>query len=371
MITEFYIKARKRRGGRNDTFYYQIFCNDKLVSSYFFHADTLKTLNYSGRLVHNDGSPKSGVVDLEVKFFDSEEEGTQKGSAYLLLLTTVTNGAFNLEIALSDEVITAVLDPSTATWVEITDVSNSVTYPRQKLNSVPYAIKAGLVDNSSTSATPSNTGDSIVLRDSNGNFDVSDPVSSSNVTTKSYVDTQISASHSAARAYVDSQVSSSYGGTRSYTDTEIAISNANSRSYTDTEIAISNANSRSYTDTEIAISNLNNRSYTDTEVATSNANNRSYTDTEVATSTANSRSYTDTQVSLAIPSGAIMAFYRSSCPGGWLAADGGGGRPDLRGMFLRGLNNFGTGTRSDGKQDLAGSRSLGSYQQDEMQSHKQ
>ena len=60
----------------------------------------------------------------------------------------------------------------------------------------------------------------------------------------------------------------------------------------------------------------------------------------------------------------------SSCPSGWLAADGSGGRPDLRGMFLRGLNNFGTGTRSDGKQDPdGGSRTVGNYQADEMQSH--
>ena len=65
-----------------------------------------------------------------------------------------------------------------------------------------------------------------------------------------------------------------------------------------------------------------------------------------------------------------MAFNLNSCPSGWRAADGGGGRPDLRGMFLRGINNFGTGNRNDGKQDLAGSRSLGSYQNDTMQSHK-
>ena len=72
-----------------------------------------------------------------------------------------------------------------------------------------------------------------------------------------------------------------------------------------------------------------------------------------------------------MPSGAINAFNLSSCPSGWLAADGGGGRPDLRGMFLRGLNNFGTGSRSDGRQDPdGGSRSLRSYQSDQMQSHK-
>ena len=71
---------------------------------------------------------------------------------------------------LSDEDISAALDPTSATWVEITNINDLVTYPRQKLNAVPYAMKAGSVDNSSTSATPLNTGEAIVLRDFNGNF---------------------------------------------------------------------------------------------------------------------------------------------------------------------------------------------------------
>jgi hypothetical protein len=39
------------------------------------------------------------------------------------------------------------------------------------------------------------------------------------------------------------------------------------------------------------------------------------------------------------PSGAIIAFNLASCPTGWSAADGGGGRPDLRGEFVRGLDS--------------------------------
>ena len=40
-----------------------------------------------------------------------------------------------------------------------------------------------------------------------------------------------------------------------------------------------------------------------------------------------------------IPSGAVMAFYLSSCPSGWRAADGTVSTPDLRGQFVRGLSN--------------------------------
>ncbi len=53
----------------------------------------------------------------------------------------------------------------------------------------------------------------------------------------------------------------------------------------------------------------------------------------------------------AVPQNTVAAFNLTICPPTWSAADGTSGKPDLRGMFLRGLNNFGTGARSDGKQD--------------------
>lgn len=40
----------------------------------------------------------------------------------------------------------------------------------------------------------------------------------------------------------------------------------------------------------------------------------------------------------AIPSGAIMYFNLSTCPSGWLAADGTSGTPDVRGQFIRSLD---------------------------------
>ena len=43
--------------------------------------------------------------------------------------------------------------------------------------------------------------------------------------------------------------------------------------------------------------------------------------------------------------------------------------PDLRGMFLRGRNNFGISTRSDGLQDPDGVRTAGSYQADQFKAH--
>ena len=103
------------------------------------YADVFNTLNYSGRIVNSDGSPKTGSVDLEINFFDSESGGSQKGTTYLFSATTLQNGTFNLEIVISDSDLSTVLDSTTDTWIEVTDSTNSTVYPRQKLSSVPYA----------------------------------------------------------------------------------------------------------------------------------------------------------------------------------------------------------------------------------------
>ncbi|MGC8728270.1 MAG: hypothetical protein ACP5SD_03270 [Elusimicrobiales bacterium] len=62
-----------------------------------------------------------------------------------------------------------------------------------------------------------------------------------------------------------------------------------------------------------------------------------------------------------IPQGMIAAFYLSSCPDGWVLANGTNSTPDLRGVFIRGLD-MGRGFDSG--------RTLGSLQQDAFQGHK-
>lgn len=70
-----------------------------------------------------------------------------------------------------------------------------------------------------------------------------------------------------------------------------------------------------------------------------------------------------------VPDGAISAFFAAKCPQYWVAADGTNGTPDLRGMFVRGMNDFGTGPRLDGSQDPEAGRSLGSFQADANKFH--
>ena len=62
-----------------------------------------------------------------------------------------------------------------------------------------------------------------------------------------------------------------------------------------------------------------------------------------------------------IPSGAVVAFNKTSCPSGWSLADGGSSRPDLRGRFVRGLEvNI---SRDSGRSNSASS-SLRTFQHD-------
>jgi microcystin-dependent protein len=88
---------------------------------------------------------------------------------------------------------------------------------------------------------------------------------------------------------------------------------------------------------------------------------------------------TDVQYSL-VPTGAIMPFYRTTAPSGWLVCDGaaipprysalidlvGANTPNLRGMFIRGWSSD---TSTTSRDPLSGSRTLGSVQNDAFESH--
>ncbi|TGM01698.1 phage tail protein [Leptospira jelokensis] len=69
---------------------------------------------------------------------------------------------------------------------------------------------------------------------------------------------------------------------------------------------------------------------------------------------------------IAAPQGAVMAFYLNDCPEGWAPADGTNGTPDLRGVFVRGRDDIGTGPAN---QDPSGPRAIGNFQIDTFQGH--
>lgn len=73
-------------------------------------------------------------------------------------------------------------------------------------------------------------------------------------------------------------------------------------------------------------------------------------------------------VNHSVPSWTIDAFYLVSCPDNRKPADGTNGTPDLRWQFLRWLNDFWTGLRTDWNQNPE-TKALGEYQGDELKDH--
>lgn len=71
---------------------------------------------------------------------------------------------------------------------------------------------------------------------------------------------------------------------------------------------------------------------------------------------------------IAAPEGAVMAFYLADCPEGWAVADGTNGTPDLRGRFIRGMDNMGVGAANVDPQSAI--RTLGHEQMDAFQGHR-
>lgn len=83
---------------------------------------------------------------------------------------------------------------------------------------------------------------------------------------------------------------------------------------------------------------------------------------EVISATELNRNFT-----IAGPEGEVSAFYLSDCPDGWTIADGTNGTPDLRGRFIRGMDNMGVGAANVDPQSAI--RTLGHEQLDAFQSH--
>jgi len=107
-------------------------------------------MSYGGRLANSQGIAVSGPVNLEVRFYRTQTGGTAlNANAFSFPATPLEDGVFDL--TLSNGAASAVgtfFDGLNETWIEVKDASNNVTYPRQRLTSVPYAMRVP-VDTSS------------------------------------------------------------------------------------------------------------------------------------------------------------------------------------------------------------------------------
>ena len=98
-------------------------------------------LTCNGRLVHSSGQPVAGPLDLSVTFHDADSGGSQKGPVYSISSVTLTDGIFSITINFASGDANTVLGGVANTWIQITDVTNGVVYPRQRLDSMPFAAR--------------------------------------------------------------------------------------------------------------------------------------------------------------------------------------------------------------------------------------
>jgi hypothetical protein len=104
-------------------------------------ADTIN-LPYSGRLVEDNGAPAAGPVDMMMHFYTSETGRTPMAGAVVFESVALDDGVFQVNISLTSQAFHKIFPAvGTATWIQITDVTNGKTYPRQLLGAMPYALK--------------------------------------------------------------------------------------------------------------------------------------------------------------------------------------------------------------------------------------
>ena len=99
-------------------------------------------LPYSGRFVHDDGKPVDGPVDIVVEFFSEDSDDDSISGPHIFSKVALDAGVFQLNISLPGAELQRITSNSAKPgWIQITDATNGITYPKQLLATTPYALK--------------------------------------------------------------------------------------------------------------------------------------------------------------------------------------------------------------------------------------
>ncbi len=100
------------------------------------------TFSYGGQLTDSKGFI-TGPVTVELKFYRVITSGTSIPVSPVIFENTVLHdGVFQVDVTqLTPEELATVFDGSSDVYVEVIDKTNNVTYPRQKANAVPFALR--------------------------------------------------------------------------------------------------------------------------------------------------------------------------------------------------------------------------------------
>ena len=103
-------------------------------------------ISYSGRMIYPSGQPRSGSVDLIIGFYADASTTTLKVTPFPFDSVPLTDGIFQITIPISSSDAPIIFDGATDTWIQVTDVTHGVTYPRQSFTYLPYALRVPVDD---------------------------------------------------------------------------------------------------------------------------------------------------------------------------------------------------------------------------------
>jgi hypothetical protein len=100
-------------------------------------------IQYTARLTEANGKPLSGKIDIEVSFYRQAELGAPVTLASIPEFEDqqIQNGLLSLALTLAPADFNTLFDAAQPVWIQIKDVTNNKTYPRQQFSAVPYALK--------------------------------------------------------------------------------------------------------------------------------------------------------------------------------------------------------------------------------------
>jgi hypothetical protein len=102
-------------------------------------------MSYSGRLANASGEGVAGPVKLEFKFYNVASGGSAIAVSPIVKNSVpLEDGVFQVdltELLQSEYHLVLSTTGTQSVWIEVRDVTNGKTYPRQRLTAVPYAMK--------------------------------------------------------------------------------------------------------------------------------------------------------------------------------------------------------------------------------------
>jgi hypothetical protein len=155
-------------------------------------------MTYSGRLTTQTGAPMSGVVSISATFWDSEFSGSQRGELFSFSSVFLAEGIFTIYFPFTGSQVQEIFgDGTSPAFIEI--VAEGKTYPRQKFNYVPLAMRVPVDGKSlrfsdmngklAIKGTDTATSGSVLVSDGNGGVKW-DSVSATNFTAKTLSNTE-------------------------------------------------------------------------------------------------------------------------------------------------------------------------------------